>query len=258
MECRTKMPAAVRDAVVEAQGAIPDDFVVPNPSELTPTMDPELRFSRAFRPHLPEGLGEVLTRATLLEQARALSPDADQDDLLTFLYMVNAWGYGTSGYGHARTTKIAGDEQFVDAARTAIGVLASGESMAPVTAYYLLNNRSALHVTGWGPAFFTKFLAFADPANQPDTTMKRAPAMILDRWTAAAAQASLPRQFHRQVSRRRPLGSFAQSGWTTAQYAYYLALIERLRRRAPFTARPFEARAMNVERGLFHYYRGRR
>lgn len=74
-----------------------------------------------------------------------------------------------------------------------------------VDTYYHLHNEG--HVGDWGPAFFTKFLTLADPANQPEATHRRGPALILDQWIATGMNHHLPEAYKgRRVSGRQPLG----------------------------------------------------
>lgn len=249
------LPYEMQMHVQEARGAVPIDVRAPDSNSLTRDMDPELRFARSFRPHLPDDVGQTLTRARLLAQGLELTPTASPEEIRRFLYMVSAWGYGTAGYGHARTKRLAMSDGFLDAARAAIEIIQTEDANAPVAAYYILNNSSEKHVHGWGPAFFTKFLSFADPANQVDSSMRRSPALILDRWTAQAADSSLPVDYRHRVSRRRPLGMYSSSGWTTTQYAYYLAYVDALTQVSPFNSAPYRGRALNVERALFHLFR---
>ncbi|HWB34565.1 MAG TPA: hypothetical protein VHA75_00925, partial [Rugosimonospora sp.] len=81
---------------------------------------------------------------------------------------VNAWGYGLAGYAAARTRAVVKAEdhrsEFITSASRALAIL---RDAGAVPAYYFLLNRSTGHVSSWGPAFFTKFLYFADPRNQP-------------------------------------------------------------------------------------------
>jgi len=246
-------------------------------TELTRDLDPELRVSRSFSQYLSgspltsEEAGESLqrrrlSRAVLLEQGRALHPSSSDDELRSFLWLVNAWGYGTSGRGAARTRPVAEDPQFPVSARLVLGVLHdTSRTTRAVDAYYLLNN--SLHVTGWGPAFFTKFLTFADPSNQPDFPTDPAgepdssgghlPALILDRWMATVANYHLPVEVPQRVTRKTPLATFRASGWTTPQYAYYLRLMSRLASQEPLKSSPYDGRAVAVERALFDAARNR-
>lgn len=227
---------------------------------MTQRLDPPLPFARTFREYLPEEVqlpDSRLTRSSLLAQGRSLSPNSALPDLRNFLWLVNAWGYGLFGVGVPRTVKVLADpERFETSGRNALTILhdASSESAA-VEAFFYLNNEAG-HIRGWGPAFFTKFLAFADPANQPDSTLTRQPALILDQWIAAAVNHYLPERYRsRRPSKKTPLGRFAPSAWNTPQYAYYLSLIDRLACVDVFHRPPYDARPMAVERVLFHYFR---
>lgn len=258
------MAPELRVHVHEAQWAAEQTPILrlPGSGELTAAIDPPLTFAKSFREHLPTSVvtnDSRLTRADLLALGRSLLPDSDEGELLAFLFAVNAWGYGTSGRGLHRTLTVAEDNQaaFLGSARGAVSILHDPDrDSAAVDAYYYLLNQAAGHVTGWGPAFFTKFLAFADPANQPSEVLDRDCALILDQWIAAAVNHYLPEAFKsRKASRRSPLGHFGTTGWTTPQYAYYLRLVRQLTRESTFREAPYNGSPMAVERVLFHYFR---
>ena len=195
-----------------------------------------------------------MTRAQLLEAGAALSPDASPDELSRFLHAVNAWGYGTTGYGPARTLGVARAPNFVDSARYVVSLLRRTTEDAAVEAYFYLNN--AGHVHGWGPSFFTKFMAFADPANQPNASPGREPAQILDRWTAQSMNWII--QKHHATSAAMapvPIASFKRWSWRTPQYAFYLRLLGRLARDPRFAHWPSHGSHLATERVLFAYFR---
>jgi hypothetical protein len=135
------------------------------------------------------------------------------------LVVVNAWGYGKrASYGPYRTAVVlAQSERFAAASSEAHRLL---RAKGVEEAFYFLNNDG--HVPGWGPAFFTKFLYFV---GEPQTTQ----ALILDARLAEAV--------HRIV----PGSSFRSAGWTTPQYAFYVALMQRIA--AMFEVTPDEAEA---------------
>lgn len=210
--------------------------------------DPPIAFNRKFAQHLPGDLPDCLTsltRARILDGAENLNADSSDAALVSFLYLVNAWGYGRTGYGYSRTARVAGAD-FIPAARRALELLQDpADDLAPVAAYFHLRNEG--HVHGWGPAFFTKFLMFADPANATGSSLTRTRAVVLDRLTAARTNDFLSAPFRQRRPRQNArLGRFGASGWNTVQYAYYLALVRTLAE-----DERFERNAMNVERILF-------
>lgn len=223
-------------------------------------LDPPIKVARSFLEHLPasaQAENGQLTRAVLLEHGRTLFPDSSPQDFREFLVLVNAWGYGNSARGLPRTLKVLEDEpQFVASARGALTRLHDASRRNPaVDAYFHLNNRKEGHVRGWGPAFFTKFLAFADPATHADPDANRDQALILDRWIATAVNQLMASELARPATRRSPVRRFANWGWTTPQYAYYLRLVARLAQEPAFSEQPCDGRAMAVERVLFHFFR---
>lgn len=183
----------------------------------------------------------TVSRADLTRSGGALTPDSSDEDLRAFLLLVNAWGFGTSGFGPWRTQRVLASERFLPSARRTLEILHAGNPDAAVRAYFYLNNKSQGKVPWWGPAFFTKFLAFADPANSTDST-KRQGALILDRWMAKAV---------RDIAEHN---DFPDWGWTTPQYAYYLTLMARLRETPELHG---VASTVDVERALFAWYTGR-
>lgn len=213
--------------------------------------DPPVAFNARFASQFPPARrydASPLTRSAILHEGSRIRPEATEEEVTSFLYLVNAWGYGKTGYGHSRTTRVA--EGFYESALRAIEILHDrSDDIAPITAYFHLNNRG--HVKGWGPAFFTKFLMFVDPANSGDKDLDRLHAVVLDRLTATRANGFLPEGLNSSRPRKGALlGRFGQSGWTTVQYAYYLSLLSALARQAPFVDDP-----MKVERVLFQRQR---
>lgn len=253
------MPDEVRRNVHEAQAVARETPLPVLTGILTDDLDPEISYARTFDGHLgsnPSGTRTV-TRLMLLNQGRDLGPTSSTRDLTEFLWLVYAWGYGKSNFGPSRTRKVleASAPDFESSAREVLSMLRDPARENPaVDAYYHLNNEG--HVLHWGPAFFTKFLTFADPVNQPDVTQFRQPAVILDRWIAAAVNHYLPELYAgRRASRRQPLGRFRQSSWTTPQYAYYLTLVEKIGESDQFASGPYRGRPLAIERALFHYFR---
>ncbi len=176
-----------------------------------------------------------------MRRGRGLSPTSSDEEIETFLLLVNAWGFGSSGYGPWRTQQVLDSERFFPSARRALEILHSDSSDAALSAYFHLNNKAHGRVPWWGPAFFTKFLTFADPANSVER-VERQGALILDRWMATA------------VRRVADQTSFPTGGWTTPQYAYYLTLMSRL---CESSELPDAMTTLDAERALFAMYTGR-
>jgi hypothetical protein len=167
----------------------------------------ELHPAWAKEPLLTQGVRSSLRigRADLLDTAQSCRQGGTW---LPLLVAVNAWGYGISGYGAWRTSRIAG---LPDAEVRLAAAVATLDADGPVEAYYLLNNDGYLH--GWGPAFFTRFLHLADRrADQPGAEC----ALVLDTPLADAVNALVP-------------GSdLGHADWGTAEYAFHLALLHRI------------------------------
>lgn len=237
-----KILASIRSQEAKAQA---DRLSIPSNLEPAP-MDPAYAISKGFLRQLPDRIGSAdhVTRSELADLGASLHPSSSATDLSAFLLLVNAWGFGAAGYGPWRTQEVIANADFDHSARQAIEILHGNSSDAAVCAYYHLNNRSAGRVAWWGPAFFTKFLAFADPAQHARSVDDRYPALILDRWMAVAV---------RDVTRQ---DGFPDCRWTTPQYAYYLALMQRLSGMPSFQEAPFNGDTRIVERTLFSHYRG--
>jgi len=214
--------------------------------------DPPIEFNARFAAQFPAGLRNEtspLTRSLLLHEGSRIQPDSSREAVSSFLYLVNAWGYGKTGYGYRRTASVAAG--FYESAVHGIEILQDqSDDLAAVTAYFHLNNTD--HVKGWGPAFFTKFLMFVDPANSDGRHHGRLRAVVLDRLTASQANGFLPESLKSHRPRAKAaLGKFGESGWTTVQYAYYLSILTELAKHQRFAGDP-----MRVERALFHLKRG--
>lgn len=158
-----------------------------------------------------------LTRRDLFELARpAGRSDASDDDVLTLLWHVLAWGTGGSQRGNDARVKAfanpADRQRNVGLLKQAIASARAGD---PAAAYRSLIRRGGGQIPGLGPAFFTKFLYFASE----DTSGTRC--LILDaRVAGSLAQAgwsSLPHSTSAGYS----------YNWYTATYASYCELLKR-------------------------------
>lgn len=149
----------------------------------------------------------ALTRRAVINAAKRSRDDRDWIRLLAYS---NAWGYGPAGYGVTRHNRIASAPGTADRLQTAVTIL---DDAGPVPAYYYLNNRSSGHIRGFGPAFFTKFLYFADCAHP----LQPRGALILDAVLAAQVK-----------SLAGPVAFPRRAGWLTRDYSFYLALMGRM------------------------------
>lgn len=120
---------------------------------------------------------------------------------LPLLVATSAWGLGDSGFGLWRTQRVAA---IADAEIRLQAAVATLDAEGPVAAYYHLNNDGHLH--GWGPALFTRFLSCVDPR-----------ALTLDVPQAAALNHVVPAEL-----------AIEANDWGTAEYAFYLAVINRI------------------------------
>lgn len=238
-EIPTRVSTAIEASVKEAS-----EVPLSIPPELQPERsDPPYPISQRFLTLLPVGVDHAgsVSRADLMRRGRGLSPTSTDEEIETFLLLVNAWGFGSSGYGPWRTQQVLESERFFPSARRALEILHSDSPDAALSAYFHLNNKAHGRVPWWGPAFFTKFLTFADPANSVEG-VERQGALILDRWMATA------------VRRIAAHTSFPNGGWTTPQYAYYLTLLSRLCESAALGR---SASPLDAERALYALYTGR-
>jgi hypothetical protein len=123
------------------------------------------------------------------------------------------WGWGGTSLGPSRLARVleSNDPQTIENnLAKAVATLATSGAVA---AYWDLNNSSRYYLKHLGPAFFTKFLYFA--AEESPRTAPRP--LILDKIVAGRVNALIGRR-----------GRLATGGWTTRDYAFYLALMDRL------------------------------
>lgn len=191
-------------------------------------------------------------RSDLFAIAAPMTEELSPREAVAFAVNVNAWGYGPTGYGYSRTRKTFdyGDAEAGTRAAEAIRIL---RACGPAAAYHYLYNKGANesgatgHVRNWGPAFFTKFLYFADPGNQPAAKPEHPTALVLDQFLAAAVNTLTP---------THPVGKFKKNGWTTPQYAFYISLLNRLASDVSTDTEPVSGGM--VEAVLFKRYASRR
>lgn len=121
-----------------------------------------------------------------------------------------AWGTGTTGYGVSRWLRIVRESRDGVLEQQLGEAVVSLEASGPVAAYWRLNNEG--HIHGLGPAFFTKFLYFAN--GEQAVGARDFQPVILDQVLA--------RKMGTVSSERLVL---PDSGFGTPQYARYLATI---------------------------------
>jgi hypothetical protein len=155
----------------------------------------------------PRGV-DSLTRSRVVDEVAAA---LDADEPVQALAWCNAWGYGNRGYGVSRHNAIVADK--ARAATRLEVALEHIRDQKPLDAYYALRNEKVARLKGFGPAFFTKFLYFADKAihrNEREDVGRVEP-LILDAVVA------------RQLRRLKLPGFSPKSaGWNTSEYAFYL------------------------------------
>lgn len=163
------------------------------------------------------GDAACLTRGDLFQLgSQACGPEASEDQVLTFLWHVLAWGTDQSQRGNLKRIQAfmgeADRRQHTHLLAEALTLAREGD--AP-SAYRALIRRGGGRVSGLGPAFFTKLLYFASE-DCPGTRC-----LILDaRVAGALAQAgweSLPWS---------PRNGYSYN-WYTDTYASYCALLQR-------------------------------
>lgn len=145
-----------------------------------------------------------------LSRAAVIDTGASDGRGWPLFVMSYVWGSGLTGYGPARLARIRDATADTDIRAVLDDALSQLDTLGPVAAYQWLRGA----VRGWGPAFFTKWLYFADQAGG------RRRALILDRRVANRLErlTGMPYLLDR---RRRSLR------WTPYRYAVYLAWAHR-------------------------------
>lgn len=162
---------------------------------------PRLAWLEAFPEHeaLWRRLPDRLDRASV--RAEALNAHASHDTALRAFLTTMAWGYGNVGYARHRVQRVLQNLEAVDRLRTAVEVLHQRGGLA---AYERLADPRGSRLRGLGPAFGTKFLAFA--------TADR-PAPILDEMVSTW----LARNLNLHIVHNR---------WHPPSYQQYLSLTQ--------------------------------
>lgn len=187
----------------------------------------------------PRGNGaNALTRGDLFELGRHVATD---QDALTFLVHVLAWGSGVSTRNNRRRLEAfsagAARTSNLSLLRGAVEHAQSGSPDAAREAYALLIRRGGGAIHGLGPAFFTKLLYFAGRGEGA------VPCLILDARVASnlykAGWESLP------FSQRRGGKNFSFN-WYADTYASYCELLA-----AWAAAAESRTHSDEIERALF-------
>lgn len=138
-----------------------------------------------------------------------------ESNWMPLLATVYAWGYGRSRLGRYRYGQIAALDNVDSVLANAVNVM---DEKGPVAAY----ERLAGTVTGFGPAFFTKFLYFA-----ADAKPTKNPSLILDARVAAACR-SITHSMLRgagvdsELARGLARWQWGKGSWTPHRYGVYL------------------------------------
>ena len=203
-EVREEVDLALRRAeAVELEGGVLDGLAWPDgDGEAVP-----LEESWRTEPRLPLAVRD--SGRIRPADVRAVAADCrERGEWTPLLVAVNAWAYGSAGWGHWRTRRLVSLPDREARLQAAVATLDdAGRDGGPVGAYYVLNNEGGLH--GWGPPYFTRFLAFAGRAGDPE-------AVCLDATLARAVNSLVP-------------GSHLPAGeWSTGEYAYHLGILYRM------------------------------
>lgn len=188
----------------------------------------------------PHGDLELLTRGDIFELARPLSgADATDNDYLSVLWHVLAWGTGKSQRGNLTRIRAfvppSNRDRNVALLRTAAGHARCGEVDA---AYRTLVRSGGGKISGLGPAFFTKYLYFVSEGCT-GTRCLILDARVAKNLATTADWKSLP---HR--------GDSYSCNWYTATYVAYCELLERWAQEET-SASGVEIRPDEFERALF-------
>lgn len=222
----------VDETPAEGEPDLPDfaEFLAAGSAEAAATSVREDLLPLAFQDPAAHGIG--LVRAWRAEESPLSaefkeSGSISRGDLFDFAerarerpgswtqLLVNTfgWGWGGTSLGPSRLARVleATEAQIVeDNLAKAVATL---DSDGAVAAYWDLNNSSRYYLKHLGPAFFTKFLYFA-AAGGPRLAPRP---LILDKIVAVRVNGLLGRA-----------GRLATGGWSTRDYAFYLALMDRL------------------------------
>ena len=172
------------------------------------------------RLHSREGGTPGLTRGDLFGMASSLDESSSDDDYLTLLWHVLAWGSGTSRRNNVKRIAAFTDptarEERVGLLRAATAAARQGDT---ATAYGTLIRRGGGAIPDLGPAFFTKFLYFVG-GGKPEHAC-----LILDARVATT--------LHAAGWWTIPAGSY---NWYTQTYVAYCSLLAEWARAATVAA----------------------
>lgn len=185
----------------------------------------------------------TLTRADVAAVAR-------RGDWPALLRAACIWGHGSAGYGPFRVRRILAGPELTSRLDRAVAVL---RDEGAVAAYAELCSGGA-RIAGLGPAFFTKFLAFAHPVVDPGNPRR---ALVLDRSVARAlVEATLAVLCDGEVEPPDDLEPWAaavrlwRDPWPPHRYARYLAWAAAVAARTDRTPEEVEVAATALGRRL--------
>ncbi|QJW38735.1 hypothetical protein [Cellulosimicrobium protaetiae] len=186
------------------------------------------------RPISREGGAPGLTRGDLFVLASNIEESSPDDEYLTLLWHVLAWGSGTSRRNNLQRIAAFADptarEERVGLLRAATVAAREGDT---ATAYGTLIRRGGGTIPGLGPAFFTKFLYFVGGGSPEHACL------ILDARVATS--------LHAAGWSTIPAGTY---NWYTQTYVAYCSLLAGWAAAASATAgQPIAAD--EFERALF-------
>lgn len=163
---------------------------------------------------------DTITRGDLFSlAAKCRSGNTQWTELLKGVFV---WGWAQTSLGPGRLRRVLENTHPKEIENRLSGAITTLDTRGPIAAYWGLNNYSTYKIKNLGPSFFTKFLYFADSKE------KDVPALILDRVAASNLN-----------DITTPRGTLQSTGWTTKDYAFYLAVLTQLTARLR-TARPEE------------------
>ena len=177
---------------------------------------------------------QVLTRGDLFRQADRVG---DDEALLQFLWHVLAWGSGTSRRNNAQRFSSCQQPESVALLRKAFEAARASQVEE---AYSTLIRQGGGMIPWLGPAFFSKFLYFAN--GHRETGDENACCLILD---ARVARSLYLAGWSIAPTYRSETRNFSYN-WYTETYVSYCQLLER------WTTKVDRSTADMFERALFH------
>lgn len=167
-------------------------------------------------------------------------------DWPALLRAVCVWGHGTAGYGPFRVRRLLEDHDVGAKLDAAVTMLRDDGAVVAYSAMLT----GAARIAGFGPAFFTKFLAFAHPMVGTGAgralVLDRAVARTMVEATAAALAAVSPEGVDPWPAALR----LWRDPWPPQRYAVYLAWAAAVVERTGRTPEEVEISAVELGRRL--------